>query len=171
MFIPISFFSIFSASLSFASVALSGHFCFRLSGHIIYPSFYLPDSFPFLPALLCCFHPGSPFSWFLPLCHLRSSYLVYSDQRSGPHIRISVGPSLLHHLPLYYHCYWVCLFLCVSPFSAFLRDFPLPLATSSVCSSFVCQTVCHYLQLSFLIPFTSFALASRLSCFTYASLA
>ena len=61
-------------------------------------------------------------------------------------------------------------FLCVSPFSAFLQEFLLPFATSSVYPSFVCQTVCRYIRLPlFFIPFASFA--SGLSCFTYASFA
>ena len=49
--IPISFFSLFSASLSFAAVALSGRFRFRSRDLPVSPSFYLPNYLSFLAAL------------------------------------------------------------------------------------------------------------------------
>ena len=138
MFILISFFSLFSTFLSFAAVALSGHFCFRSRDQYLSLSFYLPNSLSFWRLsvllslwfyLLVVFASMSSSFFLLGLLRLAFqtpySLLGWSVFASSS----AVVLSLLLGSPFS--------FLCVSPFSAFLREFSLPFATSSVYPSFV----------------------------------
>ena len=104
LFILISFFSIFSDSLSFTAVALSGRFRFRSSDHIFSPSFFLLYYLYFLPAfpvllspcfsLLLVFASGSSSFFLLGLLRLafRNPYslLGWSDFASSSAVVLSL---------------------------------------------------------------------------------
>ena len=157
-------FSLFSVSLSFSAVALSGSFRFRSRDQFI--SFLLF-------AELSIFTSGSPCvasALVLPSCGFCLRVIFLRTWSTPSSVPAPVFASRLVRLCFVVRCCTIVAiryafffsFFGVSPFSAFLREFPRPFATSSVYPLFVCQTVCRYIRLLF----ASFALASGLRGFT-----
>ena len=167
-----NFFLFLYSPLLFLSLWLlsPGNFCFRSRDRFFSPSFYLSNYLSLLAALPVLL---SPWFYLLVVFTSASSFFPLGLLRLAFRTPYSILGWSIFASSLYCHYYWIRLFLSfVSPFAAFLQEFPLTFATV-FCLSVVCFTrLCGVTYGSpFLLPFASFALASGLRCFTCDSFA